>query len=248
MKIEFTCFTEEGIKTPINQDYYTAPKPGQNVEKKGWLFTICDGVGGYAGGDIASRTCGKMFNQDCYNSSVLDDPAHWLNDEIIKINRTILRMGKDDPKLQGMATTIVSLLIHNEMAYINNVGDSRIYLYQNDCLKQITEDHSVVWEYYIRNIITKNEIIESNIKHLITEAIGLNYYPRINSYKIPLPEQFIFLLCSDGLTDVVTDDKIETIIHDFQNDLQSCAKELHKLALKNSSRDDVTIILAKKGV
>jgi serine/threonine protein phosphatase PrpC len=99
-------------------------------------------------------------------------------------------------------------------------------------LKQITEDHSVVWEYYIRNIITKNEIIESNIKHLITEAIGLNYYPRINSYKIPLPEQFIFLLCSDGLTDVVTDDKIETIIHDFQNDLQSCAKELHKLALK----------------
>lgn len=245
MKLDFACLTEEGIKTPVNQDYYTAPAPDQDVQKKGWLFTICDGVGGYAGGDIASKTGGKLFNKDYYNSGEIEDISHWLNDEIIKINKTVLEMGKEDPKLLGMATTIVSLLILDDMAYINNVGDSRIYMFQKNSLQQITEDHSVVWEYYIRNIITKNEIIDSNIKHLITEAIGLNYYPRINSYKIPLPAEFTFLLCSDGLTDVLIDDKIEEILRNYPYDLKTCTRELHKLALKNSSRDDVTIILIK---
>ncbi|MDO9576312.1 MAG: protein phosphatase 2C domain-containing protein [Candidatus Cloacimonadales bacterium] len=245
MKLDFACLTEEGIKTSVNQDYYTAPRFEQDVQKKGWLFTICDGVGGYAGGDIASRTGGKMFNKDYYDTSGIEDISHWLNDEIIKINRTVLEMGKEDPKLQGMATTIVSLLILDDMAYINNVGDSRIYLVQKNSLEQITEDHSVVWEYYIRNIITKNEIIESNIKHLITEAIGLNYFPRINSYKIPLPKEFTFLLCSDGLTDVLVDDKIEEILKIYSEDMKTCTKELHQLALKNSARDDVTIILVK---
>ena len=243
MKLNFAYLTEEGIKTPVNQDYYTVPHADQDVQKKGWLFAICDGVGGYAGGNIASKTCGKMLNKDYYDSEEIDDISHWLNDELIKINKTVLDTAKDEPKLQGMATTIVSLLIQNEMAYLNNVGDSRIYMFQNNSLKQLTEDHSVVWEYFIRNIITKNEIIDSNIKHLITEAIGLNYYPRINSYKIPLPEEFTFLLCSDGLTDVVIDDKIEEILINNPEDLDNCAKELYQLALKSSSRDDVTIIL-----
>jgi PPM family protein phosphatase len=245
MKLDFAFLTEEGIKTPVNQDYYTIPASDQDVANKGWLFTICDGVGGYAGGDIASKTCGKLLNKDYYEAVEINDIAHWLNDEIIKINKTVLDMGKNEPKLQGMATTLVSLLVLDDMAYLNNVGDSRIYQFQNNSLKQISEDHSVVWEYYIRNIITKNEIIENNLKHLITEAIGLNYYPRINSYKIPLTTEFTFLLCSDGLTDVLIDTQIEEILQKFPEDLNTCVKELHQLAYKNSTRDDVTIIMVK---
>ena len=244
MNLDYTYLSEEGIKTPVNQDYYVVPDKNRDTSTKGWLFAISDGVAGYLGGNVASKICCRTLIDDYYNQDSIFDIPHWLNDEIIKINKTVLEMGKEDPLLHGMATTLVSLLIKDGIAYINNVGDSRIYLFANDSLKQLTEDHSVVWEYYIRRVITKDEIIDSNIKHLITEAIGLNYYPRINSYTVPLPDEFTFLLCSDGLTDVVTDSKLEQVIRS-NPDLKTCVTNLHQLALGNSSRDDVTIIMVK---
>ena len=245
MNLDYAYLSEEGIKTPLNQDYYVVPAKDQNTKEKGWLFAVSDGVAGYLGGDVASKTCCHTLINDYYKQKSIFDIPHWLNDEIISINKKVLEMGKEDPLLHGMATTLVSLLIKDDDAYINNVGDSRVYIFTNDKLKQITEDHSVVWEYYIRRVITKDEIIDSNVKHLITEAIGLNYYPRINSYTVPLPSEFTFLLCSDGLCDVATDSKIEEIVRSNPN-LDDCVLNLHQLALGNSSRDDVTIIMVKK--
>ena len=98
---------------------------------------------------------------------------------------------------------------------------------------------------YIRHLITKDEMIECRNKHLITEALGLNRYPRINSYILALPEDFLFMLCSDGLTDVTTDGQIENVIRNHADDPDKCAKKLYKLAIKNGSKDDVTIILLK---
>lgn len=244
MDLEYSFLCKKGMKRSKNQDSYFIPPKAQNTTQKGWFFALADGVGGYAAGDVASQVCCEMLGRDYYAESEIDSIPHWLNDEIIKINSRIMEMGKQE-ETKHLATTVVSLLIKDELAYLNNVGDSRIYRYKKDKLSQITEDHSVVWEYYIRNIITKDEIIHSRNKHLLTEAIGLNRYPRINSYFLTLPTEFCFLLCSDGLTDVVTDGQIENVMREYSDEIDKCSKNLYKLAIENGSRDDVTIIIVR---
>ncbi len=244
MKIDFSYLSKKGLKNPVNQDSITVPLSQHNTQKKGWLFIVCDGVGGYPGGDIASKMCSEMTLKDYYEAEKIDSIPQWFENEIKKINKIIHDKGSENKQLTNMSTTMVSLLLKDDQAYIHNVGDSRIYIFTENKLKQITEDHSVVWDHYQQGIITKDEIINSNIKHLLTEAIGLKSELKINSYTIPLPKEYTFLLCSDGLTDVTIDSKIEDIIR-TTSDLQRCVEHLYQLALGNSSRDDVTLICAK---
>lgn len=245
MDIQFSFLNKKGMKRSKNQDAYFVPSRIHKPEQKGWLFIVADGLGGYPGGEIASQACCELFARDFYSQDVIESIPHWLNDEIIKINSHIIERGRkeDNP---NMSTTLISLLIKDDMAYLNNVGDSRIYKFQNDYLTQVTEDHSVVWEYYTRNLITKDEIIDSRIKNLVTEALGLNQYPRINNYILGLPDKYTFLLCSDGLSDVATDVEIEQVMREHKDNLENCTKNLYKLAIEKGSADDITIVVVKK--
>ena len=243
MKIKFAYISKKGIKTNVNQDSFAVPLPEHYTQKKGFLFVVCDGVGGYVGGEIASKMCCEMMVNDYYNSDDIEDIPNWLEDEIKKINNEIITKGIQNGT-PGMSTTMVSLLIKDNTAYINNVGDSRVYQFSDNTLKQITEDHSVVWEYYKQGLITKDEIIKSSIKHLITEGLGLNSRPKINSYQIKLSDKFLFLLSTDGLTDVAIDKEIEKIIKETE-DLQTCVELLYQLSQDNYSLDDVTMVMVK---
>jgi len=241
LKIEFASISKQGIKTPVNQDCFAVPLPEHNTQKKGFLFVVCDGVGGYKGGEIASKMCCKIFMNDFYTEENISNISDWMEHEIKIINNEIVAQGI---KLgnANMSTTMVSLLLKEDTAYLNNVGDSRIYIFSDDKLEQITEDHSVVWKYYKQGLITKDEIIQSGKKHLITEALGLYAKPKINSYSFPFTEKFLFLLCTDGLTDVCKDSEIKNVLK--QNiDLDSTLEELYYLSQKNGLRDDVTMVL-----
>ena len=243
MKIKFASISKQGIKAPVNQDCFAVPLSEHATKKKGFLFVVCDGVGGYRGAEIASKLCCKILMNDFYSEENINNISDWLEHEIKTINNEIIAQGI---KLgnKSMSTTMVSLLLKENTAYLNNVGDSRIYIYTNDKLSQLTEDHSVVWKYYKQGLITKDEIIQSKKKHLITEALGLNTQPKINSYQIKLPEKFLFLLCTDGLTDVCKDSDIENVLKK-NNDLDSTLEELYYLSQKNGSRDDVTMVLTQ---
>jgi len=242
LKINFASISKQGIKKPVNQDCFAVPLSEHNTQEKGFLFVVCDGVGGYRGGEIASKLCCKIFVNDYYTEKI-NNISDWLECEIKTINNEILAQGI---KLgnANMSTTMVSLLLKENTAYLNNVGDSRIYIFNDDKLEQVTEDHSVVWKYYKQGLITKDEIIQSRKKHLITEALGLNTKPKINSYSFPFTENSLFLLCTDGLTDVCKDSEIEDVLKQ-NNDLNSTLEELYNLSQKNGSRDDVTMILIK---
>ncbi len=243
MKIKFVSISKQGKKTPVNQDSFAVPHSEHNTQDKGYLFVVCDGVGGYRGGEIASKLCCKIFRNDFYLEEKIDNISNWLENEIQLINNEIVAQGL---KLgnPSMSTTMVSLLLKENKAYLNNVGDSRIYTFTNDKLEQITEDHSVVWKYYKQGLITKDEIIQSTGKHLITEALGLYTKPKIDSYFLPVSENCIFLLCTDGLTDVCKDNEIENVLKQ-NNDLNLTLEELYDLSQKNGSRDDVTMVLIK---
>ena len=166
MKIKFTSISKQGIKAPVNQDCFAVPLSEHNYQEKGFLFVVCDGVGGYKGAEIASKMCCKIFMNDFYSEENINYIPDWLEHEIKIINNEIVAQGIMLGN-KSMSTTLVSLVLKEDTAYLNNVGDSRIYIFTDDKLEQITEDHSVVWKYYKQGLITKDEIIQSKKKHLI---------------------------------------------------------------------------------
>lgn len=245
------ALSKQGKKSPENEDNFVLPEPDKkfdleeiNISKKGSLFVVCDGMGGQNAGEVASELCANWLKKDYYESSIIDDIPNWFNNEIEYLNTKLYNLSKEHKEYSGMGTTLVSLLIKNEMAYINNVGDSRLYLFNFDDkqFKQITEDHSEVWELYKNGHIEKNEIINNPRKNIITQALGSTKNVQLNNYNIKLPNKYLFLLCSDGLTDVMIDDKIRNTIEKGSN-LKSIAKSLFNLSQENKSKDDVTIVL-----
>lgn len=242
-KLNYYALSRKGKKSPQNEDSCSVPNQNKsNIKNKGYLFTICDGLGGHRAGEVASSICAKLFMENYYNNSEDKESEEWLRDEIRNLNKRIMEISRDFHDYYGMSTTLVSLLIHNEHAYINNVGDSRLYIYTQNKLKQITEDQSPVWKLYKKGYITKDDIIKHEKKNIISQVIGLEQDIEINSYKISLPEKYIFLLCSDGLTDVTLDREINEIISGIK-DLKTGVEKLYQISQKNHTLDDVTIIL-----
>lgn len=244
--MNFVTFSRKGIKTKVNEDGYFVPQWDgfqfvQDVEKKGYLFVVCDGMGGHKAGNVASYYCSKWIFKEFY-----DETDHqikdWFEEKITQINNRIYKLSEDNFKYRGMGTTLVTLLIKDNYVYISNVGDSRVYQYSENNLKQITEDHSIVWEYYDKGLITKDDIIKRHDKNIITQAIGTSEKPKINFYKMKLPEKYIYMLCTDGLTDVLIDKKIEEAFKN-QKRLHQIKNTLYDLSQINNSYDDVTIVI-----
>ncbi len=233
-----------GTKTLKNQDSFGIPQKKHNTQSKGWLFVVCDGLGGYYGSEIASQMCCQILLDDDYNSEDITNFPLWFQDKFAQINNAVITQA-EKLNYNQMSTTAVCLLIKDDKAYITNCGDSRLYLFTDGKLTQVTEDHSVVWEYYKQGYITKDEIILSSRKNLITEAIGLGLEPKVDSYTIDLPDKFTFLLCSDGLTDVATDSEIKSVLHQ-QLKSKQCVKALYNLSQTHFSRDDVTVVMVSK--
>ena len=225
MNILFSAKSVHGSKTKKNQDSFSIPQKKHNTQNKGWLFVVCDGLGGYYGSEIASQMCCQMLLDDYYSPEDITDFPLWFQDKFIQINNAVINQA-NKLSYKQMSTTAVCLLVKDDKAYITNCGDSRLYLFTDGKLTQVTEDHSVVWEYYKQGYITKDEIILSSIKNLLTEAIGLRTEPKVDSYTIDLPDKFAFLLCSDGLTDMVEGESIrEALLH--PSDLEQTAGRLY---------------------
>jgi protein phosphatase len=248
MRINYLELCEKGRKTKVCEDYVALPEINEkyeifdlNFKTKGCLFALCDGMGGHNAGEIASELCANWLVKDFYRKKIDKPILTWFKDQIVDINERIFKLANENDQYSGMGTTLVSLLLTPKYAYIHNVGDSRLYLYDNR-LVQITEDHSEVWQLYKQGLIEKDEIINNRKKNIITEAIGTNAHVKMNSYAIEVPEKFIFLLCSDGLTDVMTDGEIDSVIKNGSN-LNGIADSLYRLSQKKGSKDDVSIIL-----
>jgi serine/threonine protein phosphatase PrpC len=244
MNILISAKSFQGTKTLKNQDSFAIPQEKHDTRSKGWLFIVCDGLGGYYGSEIASQMCCQMLLDDYYNSEDITNFPLWFQDKFTQINNAVITQA-EKLNYKQMSTTAVCLLIKDNKAYITNCGDSRLYLFTDSKLVQVTEDHSVVWEYYKQGYITKDEIILSSRKNLLTEAIGLGPEPKVDSYIIDLPDKFTLMLCSDGLTDVATDSEIENVLY-HHTELKQCVKALYNLSQAHFSRDDVTVVVVSK--
>ncbi|MFO7897069.1 MAG: protein phosphatase 2C domain-containing protein [Candidatus Cloacimonadales bacterium] len=244
-RIKYYSISKKGKSSRQNEDFVALPskKVAKSVlAEKGLFFVLSDGLGGATAGEIASRVCARTIYEDYYASNYEKNIPLWLINSINAANNRIIGLIEDFPQYKGMGTTLVSLLIRDNEAYINNVGDSRCYLYQKGKLEQISEDQSPAWENYRKGLITKDELVNCKYKHLISEAIGIHVNPMINAYQFPLQNDFTFLLCSDGLTDLCTDAEVEEIIA-AASSLKSCCNALYKAAIKKGSLDDISLII-----
>ena len=245
MKVSFSAKSDLGLKRKINEDSFFAD------EGMG-LFMVLDGIGGHLAGEVASKLGLNIIKENVMRSlndkrlaknENLSHEVKIINESLALANKVIYETANSQPEYFGMGTTVASLLLGSENIAIAHVGDSRIYLIRENSIERLTEDHSLVVEQLKRGIISAEEAENSDMKNIITRALGAEelLIPTIDEL-IPCNND-LFLICSDGLTDVVTDKELLEIILKNRKFLDQAIQDLIDKANEKGGKDNITAIL-----
>ena len=231
--------TDVGRKRNGNQDSLL-------INDKLMLYAIADGMGGHKGGEIASSLCLEVIESAV--SKMVDRNtdfkiAPFLKESTSLASMRIYERASMDEGLKGMGTTLVSLYIKNDKAYISQVGDSRAYLYSGGALWKITEDHSLVNEQVRSGLISKDQADKLTYKNVITRSVGFEEIVDVDIYTRELQSGDLFLLCSDGLTSMISDPDIKANID--PSDLSGSIKRLIDAANEAGGSDNISVILVR---
>jgi len=209
------------------------------------FFIVADGMGGLAAGEVASQiakdTISKALKKNGDSSTPYD---RVLRQAIEDANARVREALVENPSARGMGSTCVVLAFKDSDFYIAYVGDSRIYLFRNHHLKQITRDHSYVEELFLRGLITAEEKVDHPYKSSITRYIGHAEKIEVDITSGPLSNDDIFLLCSDGLTGEVPDNVIEEVLMTTP-EIKDGVEKLVDLALEHGGNDNISVIAVK---
>lgn len=230
--------TDIGQRREMNQDYvYTSEKPVGNLPN---LFIVADGMGGHNAGDYASKYTVETI-VDVASKSKLTEPIAILDEAIQTANRMLIDRANENPQMKGMGTTVVALTILDSHLVIANVGDSRLYVVNQE-IQQITRDHSLVEEMVRLGELDKEIAREHPDKNIITRAIGAIAEVDIDFFEVDVEQGDCILMCSDGLTNMIEDEDIRAIIMS-QRDVAEQAEKLVDTANRNGGRDNITVIV-----
>lgn len=231
--------TNIGRKRRINQDYvYSSEQPVGNLPN---LFLVADGMGGHNAGDYASQVAVETMVERIADSQETDI-AHIFDLAIQAANRRIRELGARSPELEGMGTTMVAACCREDILYVANVGDSRLYVANRFGLRQITRDHSWVEEMVRRGGIGREEARNHPDKNIITRAVGAEDTVRADFFTVRLEAGDEILMCTDGLTNMLEDEEIRMIL-DGARDIVEKTQELVRAANENGGRDNISVIL-----
>ncbi len=229
--------TSVGCIRPLNEDAYFVSEPDSGAV----LAVVADGMGGHNAGEIASGEAVGIIQKD-----VLGKSGKAAKDVLIKAitdaNREIYEMSIQKSKLSGMGTTITACLADENSVTAVQVGDSRLYLIRKDAITQITKDHSLVEMLVESGSITKEEAKYHPHRNVITRAVGTDREVEADVYEFPTEPGDILLLCSDGLVNMVEDEKILSIIKEKES-LDDAANTLVLEAEHAGGTDNITVIL-----
>jgi PPM family protein phosphatase len=221
------------------------------------LVVLADGMGGYNAGEVASGIAVSVVvtevSHGLHDVSPVDrDEASGeelgvklLRDNIQKANASIFHAAESQPQYSGMGTTIVSGLFYDNRVATGHVGDSRMYRLRGEVLETITRDHSLLQEQIDGGIISIEDARLSKNKNLVTRAVGIDteVVPEMHVHDVSVGD--IYLLCSDGLNDMIEDDDIQSTLYAMQGNLPLAANQLIQMANDNGGRDNVSVILVK---
>lgn len=234
--------TDIGEKRKINQDYVYCNT--NQVGKLPNLFIVADGMGGHNAGDFASRFCVEEFTKQL-NQSDEETPIGLIEKILRETNRQLIAKAKEQSELVGMGTTFVMATIFDNIMYVANVGDSRLYVI-GDEIKQITEDHSLVEAMVKTGEINRQEARVHPNKNIITRALGAGDEVKPDFFEVNLEEGDIILMCSDGLTNMLEDEDIKSIVKEYGENIEEAASTLVKRANENGGKDNIAIVIIKK--
>ncbi len=237
--MESYAITDLGKMRSINEDYfYTSEEPVGHLPN---LFIVADGMGGHDGGEFASRHAVNAIVKGVKKSSK-KDPEAVLQAAITAANKALLEHVRMYPKMKGMGTTIVAATYIKGSLKVANVGDSRLYLVGSK-IRQITEDHSFVQEMVRLGELTEEEARNHPNKNVITRAVGPEKDVKVDFFDVePLPGDKV-LLCSDGLTNMVSDEQILQILNRTDLKLEEKVELLADTANKNGGKDNITVVV-----
>lgn len=232
MQIKAWCKTDKGLKRETNQDSYL-------INEALGLYIVADGMGGHSGGEIASRLA-VITAQDTIQKSIANTkrPRDLVAQAYINASQTIFDKAQfDNPDLIGMGTTMVMALVWKNILFLGNVGDSRAYLFRRPHLWQVTEDHSLVNEQIRAGLDPKHSPVGKNV---ITRSVGFERDVLADIIERQLEDGDHFLLCSDGLSGLVSDERLTEILNTTPEEkvVDVCVEE----ALKAGGHDNVTVL------
>jgi len=221
------------------------------------LVVLADGMGGYNAGEVASGMATTVIvsemRQILANVRPYEiDPknheemaARLVREQVLKANSSIFQAAQSQPQYAGMGTTLVVCLFYDNRILVSHLGDSRLYMLRGGEFRQVTRDHSLLQEQIDSGLLTVEQAKNAQHKNLVTKALGIDpsVEPEIHEY--PTRPGDIYLLCSDGLCDMVEDDEIGATLQALGGNLKLAAQQLVQMANDNGGRDNVSVILVR---
>ena len=243
--VEASFLSDQGPRRTSNEDSaaVVVPQDAEHMASKGVLVLVADGMGGHEGGEVASEMAARLISEAYYADRA--DPQTSLVNAYLLANRAIFEHAKKEPQLKGMGTTCTAVAIVDGLAYSAHVGDSRAYLVRGGQLYQMTEDHSQTMEMVKQGLITLQEAHEHPDRNVILRAMGTHKDLDVAVWETPfaLRPDDRFVLCSDGLHEMVTDAEICAIT--ASTDYRQACAQMMQLALERFSSDNVTVAVAQ---
>ncbi len=240
--------TDKGMVRANNEDNF-------HVNEGGELLLVADGMGGHASGEVASRLAVEVISDFMENAKrnpelqvgpYLDDysqTANRVGSAIRLANKAIYDAATSSPQYRGMGTTVVAAVLNDRHLSIAHVGDSRLYLVRAGSIQQLTDDHSLVSEQVKHEMITREEARGSSMKNVLTRAVGVYPEVEVDLDDMTLADGDILVLCTDGLTNMVTDDDIFSIVTGVNDPLVACDQCI-RMANENGGEDNITVVVA----
>jgi protein phosphatase len=212
------------------------------------LCIVADGMGGIVGGEVASFTAVQVVSDHIREhfpaGEDMEKVYTLLMDSLLEAHETIHQRTEDEKELTGMGTTIVVALFLGSRLYVAHVGDSRAYLQRGGALKQLTEDHSIVAQILKKGMISAPEARTHRLRHVLSQALGSapSLVPSLQSLDLQPGDRL--LLCTDGLTDMLSDEDLLGCVSAHPPDPQAACDELVELANDRGGRDNISVIVA----
>lgn len=233
--------SDVGCTRKINEDSFTILQNNNND----WLAVVCDGIGGSAAGEVASKIAVDTLHDSFMEAPVFTKDSQisdWVHEQLNRANDSIYLESMKNKKERGMGTTCVGMIFARNSTYIFNVGDSRLYAYYSDGLIQMSEDHSVIAKLIREGKITPDEAKTHAQRNTLTNALGVWRVFRIDFNKIDSNYRFV-LLCSDGLCGYVSFEEIQAIVETDDLTLKEKVNGLISRANQAGGYDNCTVIL-----
>lgn len=248
--LEVINLSDTGRRRPHNEDSSVS-------DTSIGLVAIADGMGGYKAGEVASAIAVMCILTDvreglralaASGGGAGTGPSphtELMRRAIAHANRHIYETAQNEQQCQGMGTTVVSALFHDNRVTVAHVGDSRLYRLRGQNFQRLTSDHSLVQELVDRGFFTPEEAAENTPKNLVTRALGIEAEVQVDVQEEAVQPGDVYLLCTDGLNDMVSDEEIRLTLSKYSANLVTAAHELVRLANENGGKDNISVILVR---